>query len=93
MYFVRTWKCCGAQATDLDFTAPPTFLPAMTARPLREMTLDDLFDLEAKYSAHIGHSGVTEDGFKRHQAKLAAAARGLVKRGKRRATKSLVPAR
>ena len=64
----------------------------MTARPLLEMTLDDLFDLEAKYSAHIGHSGVTEEGFKRHQAKLAAA-RGLVKRGKRRATKSLVAAR
>jgi hypothetical protein len=64
----------------------------MTARPLREMTLDELFDLEAKYSAHVGHSGVTEEGFKRHQAKLAAA-RGMLKRGKHRTTKALVVAR
>lgn len=83
---------CEPLTHDLDFAVPPAFVAAMTARPLREMTLDELFDLEAKFSVHVGHSGVTKEGFKRHQAQLTAA-RGLLKRGKHRTTKAVVVAR
>ena len=65
----------------------------MPEKLFREMTLDEMWDFEAKHSVNVGHSGVTEEGFKRHQAKLAAAARGPVKRRKRPTKKALVPAR
>ena len=65
----------------------------MPEKLFSEMTLDEMWEFEAKHSVNIGHSGVTEEGFKRHQAKLAAAAQGLVKRGKRPAKKALVLAR
>ena len=68
-------------------------IPTMPEKLFSEMTLDEMWEFEAKHSVNIGHSGVTEEGVKRHQAKLAAAARGMAKRRKRRTTKSLVVAR
>ena len=65
----------------------------MAGKTFQEMTLDEIFDFEMTHSFNVGHSGVTEEGFKRHQAKLAAAARGMVKRGKRPVKKALVAAR
>ncbi|MBI4621601.1 MAG: hypothetical protein HY736_00075 [Verrucomicrobia bacterium] len=65
----------------------------MAGKTFQEMTLDEIFEFEKTHSFNIGHSGVTEEGFKRHQAKLAPAARPPVRRSKRRTTKSLVAAR
>ena len=65
----------------------------MSEKPFSDMTLDEMWEFEKTHSCNTGRSVVTEEGFKRHQAKLAAAARGLVKRGKLRATKALVAAR
>jgi hypothetical protein len=65
----------------------------MPSKLFSEMTLDEMWEFERTHSFNIGRSVVTKEGFKRHQARLAAITRSLVKRGKRQAKKPLVSAR
>ena len=62
----------------------------MAGKTFQEMTLDEIFEFEKTHSCNIGHSGVTEEGFKRYQARQARAMKGLVKGKKRRPAKLAV---
>lgn len=56
----------------------------MTGKPLREMTLDELFEFEATHSFNIGRRVVSDAGFKRHAAGLKKDLTVLAKGRKRR---------
>ena len=62
----------------------------MSGKPFSEMTLDEMFDFEAKHSINTGRSVVTEAGFKRQQASLVKTMSGLLKAKKRRRAKAAV---
>lgn len=54
------------------------------AKPFAEMSLDEVFDLEAQHSAQLGRSVVTAAGLKRNAHELAVTIQGLMKEKKRR---------
>lgn len=59
-------------------------------KPFSEMTLDEMFEFEKTGSINLGHSGVTEKGVKRHQAKFEKTLRGLLKVKKSRPAKTAI---
>jgi len=54
----------------VDTCSPASFIRFMAAKSYAEMTLEEVFELEGRYTATIGHSGVTERGMKRNLARL-----------------------
>ena len=66
------------------------FSPSMAGKTFQEMTLDEIFEFEKTHSCNIGHSGVTEEGFKRYLARQAKAKLTLPKSKKRRPAKLVV---
>jgi hypothetical protein len=78
----------GGVPGNLDTSAGRKFIHAVPEKPFSEMTLDEMFEFEKTGSVNIGHSGVTAEGFKRHQAKLAKTTRGVRKSKKQRARKT-----
>jgi hypothetical protein len=57
----------------------------MQEKTFAEMSLDEMFDFEARNSPCLGRSVVTEEGVARHNARLSQATRRLPKVKKRRA--------
>lgn len=57
----------------------------MQEKTFAEMTLDEMFDFEARHSPCLGRSVVTEEGVARHNARLSQTRRRLPKIKKRRA--------
>lgn len=60
----------------------------MAGKTFAEMTLDEVFDLEAKHSANLGRSVVSEPGIKRDAKEFSATLKGLVRAHKRRRSKA-----
>ena len=58
----------------------------MVGKSFAEMTLDEVFELEAKYTANIGSSVVTERGVARNRARYDQEIRRSLKARKKRAS-------
>lgn len=62
----------------------------MAGKNFQDMTLNEIFDFEATHSVNTGRSVVSEEGFKRHQTKLAKTVQEMRKNKKRRSAKTAV---
>ena len=60
----------------------------MPGKPFEHMTLDEVFDLEARYSANAGRSVVSKEGAERYRRSLAQVIGPRLKSKKRQAAKS-----
>jgi len=90
MYFDAACVNDGIASGGLDSVCERELIRAMSGKPFNEMTLEEMFDFEARHSINIGRSVVTEEGFKRHQATLVKTRRGLLKSKKRRPAKATI---
>lgn len=55
----------------------------MPGKSFEGLTLDEVFDLEAKYSANLGRSVVSSRGLKRNRAAVAASLKKTVVRARK----------